>query len=52
MECPKCGTEMVKTESWGLQFFICPKCGVSYDEKPSNLADLKAIQKLEKPKDG
>ncbi len=29
MKCPKCGTEMVATESWGLPANVCPKCGKS-----------------------
>jgi len=54
MECPKCGTEMVETESWGLRFLICPKCGASYNEKPPSLVDSTVSEEIErsKPQDG
>ncbi|MFC2013341.1 zf-TFIIB domain-containing protein [Chloroflexota bacterium] len=48
MKCPKCDTEMVETESWGLRQHVCPKCGASLPATAPSQVSPKT-GKIEKP---
>ena len=47
MKCPKCGAEMVATESWGLPAYVCPKCGKSLPVTAPRPNDTEKAKKRE-----